>query len=710
MPPTISRLRSLAAHRCTLVAMWNKRVGMPRHALRAWVLVVLVGDSRALASADGGASPTDRVPQRYPAPAWIDARLPLRRDIATPHFLLAYQTSHARILRDGKPWLNVAEHIPGASVVRADPVGDDAVLSLYVGANRPYAVYRYRPGGPLLPICDSRVGAAVRKGRSLLFVRGSTVLERDLDGTHEQVRQRFSAQDLVERIDAFQDSALVLVKRRDNTRDVFVLGAAQPILRGVEFGSATVDGWAVNLRGKNWVVGGDGGLRALPIDRQQAVVDVALPPLSQDVRTSSAVVALLADGTAWRRTPWVVDVEGYEVHRAMRGEVLAAHRLQVVRSVDGSSAAWRESESDPWRLLDGTAAPWGPSAITGSAFLLDGTHLIAQQVDSLLWFRPGAQTVLVPKRARLMRHASGAVWWQTTSGLWTQTRLDAAREQPALDDHTLHHAGRTLGVSANQGLSLDGRPLPFRFPDDMQGHFGIVVDGAYPIEGTSYVLLVIGRQSAHGGHFVFDRVLAVDLRDGSVGRVGPQGALPLGFDTHANFHRWRTLDASARGLWMRTGRNLWLAPLDGSAARPVGVLDAAEGSLGPATVARDGQRIAFVQAGRVVVWDAERMAEAAHTPPLQAPSWKWAPHGHALAIAGRPGSFALGEDGSLRSLGCAVLAGESQSPLLDVLPETASALVCVDGQLAVSQPGRCVRHAELSCYQAIPIAWGETHR
>lgn len=686
--------------------MGNERLGLRRCALHAALLVGVLDATAGAASSDGG--PPVLIPQRYPAPAWIDARLPLRSVQNTPHVLLAYRTSHTRILRAGQPWLNVADHLPGASLVRAEPAGAGAVLTLFIAADRPYAVYHYRSEGTLVPVVDSQIGAAVRGERSLIFVRGSSVIERALDGTAEQVRQRFLSQEVVERVDAIGDAVLVLVQRRNNTRDVVVLGSNEPRLQDVQFGSATRDGWVVNHRGRSVLVGGDGQLQPWSHDRRADVIEVARPPLSLEVREASAVLAITAEGTLWRRTPWVVNVEGYDVHRALRGEVMHAHRLQVVRSVDGTTAIWRESESDPWRPLDGMATPWGSSAISANQFSLDGSNLVAHSPDNVRWYRGATPTVLVGRGVDAMRLSGSTLWWRSHANVWTQMRLDASAAQPNPDPHVVQHAGRTLRVRGGEALTLDGQPLPFRWPETMRGYFGVVVDGAYPVEGTSYVLLVVGRQSPHGGHFVFDRVLAVDLRDGSVGRVGPEGAQPLGFDSHANFRRWHTLDAAPRGLWMTSGRDLWLAPLNGAAALKTGTVDAPDGSPVRATVSPDRQRIASVQAGQVVVWDAERAAVVARTPKLRTPSWKWGPRGHALAIAGAGSSFAISEAGDQARLGCAVAAGGSQSPLLDVLPETGAALVCVDGRLAISQPNRCIQLPEISCYQVSLITWGAT--
>lgn len=702
--------------------MWKRRVGMPVWMGRALVFSVAVdafaADGFAGAASAGDASaPTAGPAQRYPAPAWIDARLPAGKMAIGPHFLVALQTSHVRVLRDGKPWFNPADHLPGASIVRAEPVGDDAaVLSLYVGPNRPYAVVRYRAGGPLVPLADSQVAAVVRKGRSLLFVRGSTLVERDLDGQVEQLRARFSPQEVVERIEVFGDRVLVLLQRRNSTRDVLSVGSTEPLVTGIDFGSSTPDGWVVNQGGRNLIVGAEGSPRPLPPGSKLQIIDTVRPPLSFEERLGSAVVAIGTDGAMSRRTPWVVNVEGYDVHRALRGEVLPAHRLQVVRSVDGESAIWRESESDPWRLLDGLTTPWGTSAIAASEFSLQGNNLVARQGDGLRWFHGTSQTLLVPRGAKTLRLAGDILRWQTVDHLWTQVRLDESTAAATSDPQVVHHAGRALRVSRGEGLALDGRPLPYRFPTDMRGHFGVVVDGAYPVEGTSYVLLVVGRQSAHGGHFVFDRVLAVDVRDGSVARVGPDGAWPMGFDTRSNYGRFATLAASSRGLWMHVGRDLFLVPLAGQPAQKVGTLDEVDSQQGMAawprraTVSPDNQRIAFVQEGRLVLWDAERAAVIARTPVLRSPSWTWGPRGHALALVSGKESFALGEDGALQRLGCAVAEGGSQSRLLDVLPEAGAALVCVDGNLAVSRPDRCVRLAELSCYQAIPIAWAATRR
>ncbi len=674
----------------------------------AWLLPLLWATATAAASPGGAPGSPGPLPQRYPAPAWIAARLPPLPDRPGPYFLLSYQTEHRRLLWHGQPWLDLADHLPSASLLRAEPVGQEAVLTVYVGPRRPYAVYRYRAGQPLQPLVESRVGAAVSGGRSLLFVRGTEVLERDLEGGKERLRQRFAAKDSVERIDVYGEQAVVLLQHENRSQDVYLLGRSTPLLSDVQLGSVTSEGWVVSQRGRSLIVGSAGTPQPAPASASLPVIDITRPPLSLEVRQASALVAVSPTGELGRRTPWVVNVEGYDPHRALRGEVLPAHRLQVVRASDGSGAAWRESEADPWRRLDGLDTPWGESAIAASQFLLQGQDLLARQGDSLRWFRGPQATVLVRQGAVGMRLAGDTLWRQTTANLWTQTRLATVAAPADSEVQVVQHAGRALRVVAGQGLALDGQPLPYRFPADMRGHFGVVVDGAYPVAGTPYVLLVVGRQSAHGGHFVFDRLLAVDLRDGSVGRLGPVDAWPLGEETHRNFHRLRTIAASPRGVFMRSGQALWLAPLSGGAATLVGTL-AVGASVGPHAVSPDAQRIAFVDAGRVVVWDAERAAILASTPVLRQPSWKWGPVGHALAIASAGASYVLGASSALQPIRCPVEAGGSQSPLLDVLPEADAALVCVDGSLAVSRPERCLPLPALSCYQALPVAWGATH-
>ena len=644
-------------------------------------------------------------PLQYPAPPWIDAVLPMQAGPAEPSFLLMQYTTHRRVLRAGQPWCSEVQLGMGRSIVRAEPAKDDAIVTVFEPGKRALGVLRCRPSRPAERIVESDVGAAVR-GDSLLYARGAVVFERHLDTGAEQVRQRFPAGQQVERVDAFGERALVLLRKKEPAKDVYVLGARDPVLRDVEWGSAVQDGWVVHVRGTHQIVDAEG--RVHPLAQAGSAPPVSLgarPPLSLEERNASAVISLSAEGTVVRRSPWVVDVEGYDVHRAMRGEVLPAHRLQVVRSVDGTAAAWRESPSGPWRSLDGAAVPWGTAKLDGDDFRLDGLRLLVRSNEGIRWFLPSAQGVAVVGPTREMRPAGPVLWWLSVDNVWMSRRFDAQTDASSLPPHTTVHAGHTLTAEGGTGVSLDGRALPFRWPSDLRGYFGVQVDGVYPVPETPYVLLNIGRQSAHGGHVVRGRVLAVDVRDGSVRLVGPADASPIGFDTRANFHRFRTVAASPRGLWMQHGSQIVLAPLDGSTAVTVGTQDPDSWT---ASASPDSLRLAFVQAGRVVVSDAERRAVVAQTRVLQTAGWQWAPTGHALVVHSAAGLWAIDEQAQLRRLGCSPEPGNPT--LREVLPDARAALLCQGGQLAVAGPDRCTPIAHLACHSLHSIGWGATWR
>ncbi|MFO0603402.1 MAG: hypothetical protein U0324_09525 [Polyangiales bacterium] len=625
-----------------------------------------------------------QVPQ---PPPWVESIQAPGASPTGPSFLVVRTATWRRVLRDGRPWCTPEQLPEGATLVRAEAAGDDAVVTVARGAP-PFAVMRCRPGAPASAVVDSDVAAAVTPRGTLLYARGSVLFERPLVGGADRARRRFATQTPVARVDAFPDGALVLTARlAGGDGDVYALDAPAPVLRGVSWTYATPDGWVVNARGANLHVAGDGRVR--PLDPAR---DREAPPYEE--ASVSAAFSIDAEGRTARRTPWVA------VRRGAPGAIT------VVRDEDEVAAVWRESPEAPWRTLDDARTPWGPAAIPAEEVRVSGPHLVARSGQTLRVWDGAAPARTVADDALAVSLDGDTLWWRTHRFVWTSQRLDAPAAPPT--DDAMRFDGHALAARGDAGITLDGRRLPFAWPTDMQGEFGVVVDGAFPVPGAGIALLTVGRQSSHGGHFVYDRLLAVDLRDGAVRRLSPAGAWPLGFDARANYGRWVTLAAGPRGAWLHDARRVLLAPLDGSPPRVAGPFDRA--AMTP-TISRDATRVAFAQGGRVVAWDASPAATAARTGALRSPAVRWAPRGRGLVVASPDGTAAVTDDGEVLALGCARAAPEGvHGHVRAVLPGARAALVCDAGRLAVAAPGRCIPVPALPCDGTSVVPWAAERR
>lgn len=622
-------------------------------------------------------------PSPFPAPAWL-ADLPPHLDAPVPDgFLLAYTTHHQRVTRDGAPLFTLASlgH-PIAHVLELAPIGD-AVL-VWAHSERRFIALLWTPTGTRT-LATSDSAAFALQGDALLHARGPEIVERSITTGVERSRQRFPAGTIILHLGLVGRDVLVLIDTgapKQRRQDLHILGRPTPLVRDVHLNAILPDRWSLhtNTRG-NFTVSESGTIGPATHESPRDPCSAAL--CVRSVR-ASALIQLGANGQLRRLTRWIADPE----QNASDPQPVPRHQLTAIRGVDGTGLRFREAPDLPWRAATETAAIVAPATPSATQVAVVGERMIVAEEKHLHIFGPGTaeRTLdrpnisgdLIADREYITIVSTGA------------DRVTLSLDGPAPPAHTtrrlLHSDGpHTLDIKDRQLLVLDGRELPFRPPENMRGDHSPLIDGIFPVPNAPKALLAIGRQSAHGGHYVHDRVLVLDLRDGQLQRVGPDGARPLGERSQQRFGAWRSLhvDASGRFLLMHAANSIVLAPLDGTDARPLFARspDDLDPSLSP-----DRQRWAAIHNKQLIFGDFTGTLARPRTRPLRDARLTWAPSGRAFITAGPGNNHAVHDDGSVHPLACK----GAISRVLEVLPDARAALVEHEGTLHIAAADACL--------------------
>ena len=622
-------------------------------------------------------------PSPFPAPTWL-ADLPPHLAPPVPDgFLLAYTTHHQRVTRDGAPLFTLASlgH-PIAHVLELAPVGD-AVL-VWAHSERRFIALLWSPTGTRT-LATSDSAAFALQSDALLHARGPEIVERSITTGVERSRQRFPAGTIIQRLGLVGRDVLVLIDTgppKQRRQDLHILGRPTPLVRDVHLNAILPDRWSLhtNTRG-NFTVGESGTIGPSTHESPRDPCSAAL--CVRSVR-ASALIQLGANGQLRRLTRWIADPE----QNASDPQPVSRHQLTAIRGVDGTGLRFREAPDLPWRAASEAAAIVAPATPNATQVAIVGERMIVAEEKHLHIFGPGTaeRTLdrpniggdLIADREYVTIVSTGA------------ERVTLSLDGPAPPAHTtrrlLHPDGpHTLDIKDRQLLVLDGRELPFRPPENMRGDHSPLIDGIFPVPNAPKALLAIGRQSAHGGHYVHDRVLALNLADGQLHRVGPDGARPLGERSQQRFGVWRSLhvDASGRFLLMHAANSIVLAPLDGTDARPLVARspDDLDPSLSP-----DRQRWAAIHNKQLIFGDFTGTIARPRTRPLRDAWLTWAPSGRAFITAGPGNNHAVHDDGSVHPLACK----GAITRVLEVLPDARAALVDHDGTLHIAAADACL--------------------
>lgn len=630
-------------------------------------------------------------PASLAPPAWLTELAPRSDTIADDGFLLTHTTHHFRVTRNDATLFTLASlGLSNGSILAAEPFGDAVVVWAYT--DRRFAALLWTPTGTR-PLATSDSAAFAVQGDVMLYTRGPAIIEHSLTNNNERTRQRFAKQAHITTLGMVGRDLLALVDtgdRKRNRTDIHLVGRPDPLLRDVHLNVILADRWSVHTNERGNLTVGEGG-RFGPSTSEQPP-DRCTPSLCIRSVRASAIVQLDATGRTRRLTPWIADPE------QPAGAVPStqpSHRITTLRGVDGSSPRWRAGPALPWRATTLEAPILAPATPTATDAAVIGERMAVLEPTKLRVFGPGLSehSLDLPRvEGRLI--ADGA---NVTLASGTATRISIALDGPAPPagvDMRLVHPPHTLEVR-DVSLTLDGRDLPFQIPTDMRGDHGPRIDGLFGVPGAPTALLAIGRQSHHGGHYVHDRILALNFGDGSVRRVGPDGASPIGERTHQRFGVWNRLaiDATGRWLLMTTAKSIVLAPIDGSEARSV-LAYSPPADLRP-SISADGQRFAAIHNGRLMLGDFTGAMTSVRTPPLRDAWISWAPGGRAFVVVSRAGAHVIHDDGSVHKLACP----DEISHIHEVLPDARAVLLGQQGAPHLATATTC---SPIDGYQVVP--------
>lgn len=615
----------------------------------------------------------------FAAPAWLDAVAPRADTLVEPGFVLEHATYHYRVTRGDETLFTLDSLGVGhGAILAAVPVGDAVLVWVY--QNPDFAALLWTPTGTQRLVTSSS-GAFAVIGDTMLYARGPTVLERSLSTGAQRVRQRFPGASAVRSVGPVGRDVLALVELADPKRsrqDLYLVGRDAPLLKDVYLHAQLADRWYVHTNKLGNQSVGEGGSFGPPGETTPQTG--CRSQLCIRVTRASAVIEVDANARARRLTPWFADPEQLTNDPQPPSRT---HRLTTIRSHDGTTLRLREAPDLPWRTANDSATIVAPATPDAIEVAVVGERMVLLESTQLRVLGPGTSQKLqgLPAtRGHLI--ADGEHVALVSDG---SERVSISLAEPAPTHPPTHRFGpHTLAVIDRQHLALDGRDLPLRLPDNMRGDHSPLIDGAFAVPGAATALLAVGRQSHHGGHYVHDRVLALNLVDGSVLRVGPEGAWPLGEPTRQRFGTWRHLytDASGRWLLMRSVNTIVLAPLDGGPATPVGTWS--EGDSAPSSSA-DHERFAAIHRGRITLGDYTGPMKTLATPKLHEARITWAPSGHAFVVISHNGTHAVRDDGSVHTLACK---GPSDD-ILEVLPDARAALLRRAGTLWVAAEDAC---------------------
>ncbi len=518
-------------------------------------------------------------------------------------------------------------------------------------------------------------------GDTMLYARGATLLERSLSTGAERVRQRFQGASAVRTVGPVGRDVLALVEVADHKhsrQDLYLVGRGAPLLRDVHINAFLADRWYVHTNKLGNQTVGEGGSFGPP---GETTPQAGCPSqLCIRVLRASAVIQVDAKARVRRLTPWFADAE--QLHGDPQPPA-RTHRLTTIRSHDGTTLRLREAPDLPWRTTNDSATIVAPATPDAIEVAVVGERMVLLESTQLRVLGPDTHQQLqgLPAtRGHLIADGEHVALVSDNTD-----RVSISLTDPAPAHPPTHRFGpHTLAVTHRQQLALDGRDLPFRLPDDMRGDHSPLIDGVFAVPGAATALLAVGRQSHHGGHYVHDRVLALNLVDGSIRRVGPEGAWPLGERTGQRYGAWHHLytDASGRWLLMQSVNTILLAPLDGAAVTPIGTWSPGDSNT---TGSADHKRFAAIHRGRITVGDYTGPMKTLATPKLHEARITWAPSGHAFVVISRDGTHAVRDDGSVHTLACT---GPSDD-ILEVLPDARAALLRRAGTLWVAAEDAC---------------------
>lgn len=613
-----------------------------------------------------------------------DDTVPAREGFMFEHVRPIY-----RVARGDRTLFTLADlGVNAGAMLQAVPVGGAVLAWVYDQDTSRYVAVRWEEGTPPRVLATSNDPAFAVNDHGLIVAQGPRLVLRPFDGGAPRTLQTFAREARIARVLAEGGDilAMALTDPSTDSGNVYRVGQAVPLARDVRWNETRVGGWVVQGRGRPFTVGASGRITDEPTGApgRACVSDVCVY-----ATRASAVVQLDALGQAHRLSPWITDRE-YRVEFSVRSDAWPPppeHRLEIVRSVRGEAWMYRTTCARPWTVFGPTAPLHIAPTACATAAAVEPSRVVIETNRRLTLYdatNPDGRPLEVPATTR----------W-TLDESFLHSFLDGSSRTShvmvPLDGAPIFGARRFRVAAADEshtldldeyGFTLDGLEHALGAGARFLSH-GQILDGVFTARGSSFAFLVAGRPSAHGGHFDFEQILALNLQRGDIRPVGPAGAWPAGERIRNNYGTFRSIDPSADGrrLLLRDGARVVLASLIGDPPR---VVYRGSSPLLTLSVSSDRERFAVLDRGRLVVGRYDT-GDVTGVPLARAVDRVlWSARGHSLAAHDANGVVFVG-DGAARRLGCQ----GAEVELVDVLADTPAALVRAGSSWRVAADGAC---------------------